>query len=71
MFWDNISENYPDTIISIIVGTTLGYIFYWLLVNNVIYKGPDSAEIAKNIYQYNGKKYILESKVCPCPISLL
>lgn len=55
-------------IINIIIGLILGIIFYKSLFKNVIYKGPNSNIIKKQIYQDkegNCYKFNTESYICP------
>ena len=57
-----------NVIISIIIGLCVGFIIGNMLLKKVKYKGPDSNEIKKNIYEDNKGKYRWNPKVCICPI---
>jgi hypothetical protein len=68
-----IFENNLEIIINILIivsGLTIGIIIGYLLFNQYQYKGPDSNQIAKEVYNdKKGKKYRWVPKVCVCPIS--
>lgn len=56
-------------IIIIIIGLCVGLIIGIFLFKRVKYKGPDSNEIKKKIYEDENGKYKWIPKVCICPIS--
>ncbi len=59
------------SIITIIIGLTIGIIFGFLLFNKYIYRGPDSNIVSKEIYiDNNGKKYKWVPSICICPVNL-
>ncbi len=67
MFENNLSI--ITNIVIILLGLTIGVIIGYLLFNQYQYKGPDSNQIAKEVYiDKNGNKYKWVPKVCICPI---
>ena len=68
MFSDNfeIITNILVIILGLCIGIGFGYYFF----KQYQYKGPDSNEISKQIYNdFLGNKYKLVPKICICPIS--
>jgi hypothetical protein len=57
-----------NIIIAIILGLCVGFLIGSMLFKKIIYKGPDSNEIKKNIYKDDNGKYKWKPKVCICPI---
>ena len=55
-----------DIIINIIIGFIIGIILYIGYICPPIVKGPNSKNIIDKIFEYNGKFYELEPKVCGC-----
>jgi len=60
-----------NNVISIILGFIIGYIIFYIYdKKRIIYHGPNSKNIIKNIYKKNGKCYKLIPKVVICPLHL-
>lgn len=59
-----------SNILIIILGLSIGMGIGYYLFKQHQYKGPDSNQIAKEVYMdENGKKYKWVPKVCVCPIT--
>ena len=50
-----------------LIGLLLGIIVMLIFKQNS-YHGPNSNDIKKNIYFYDGKYYVFKTDICPCRI---
>jgi hypothetical protein len=58
-------------IIKIIIGTIIGLLFgKFLIFKNVVYRGPNSNKVRKNVYKIDDDKYMrFDIEICICPPS--
>jgi len=66
----NNSSNYFNIILSIIIGTILGFLFYSIKFPNINYHGPNSKNIVNKVYTQNNKCYKLIPRVTICPSNI-
>lgn len=56
-----------DVLYSMILGILIGSIIFYLFCRPVSYHGPNSNDVRKKIYNYNGKQYTLTPVMYECP----
>lgn len=54
-------------IIALLIGIILGALLYFLFLNKIKYRGPDSNIIRKKIYKVDNKCYKFKPTIYMCP----
>lgn len=55
-------------VLNIVIGISIGYLFYYNYISPPIIHGPNSAHIVNQIYTINGIRYKLYPRIYPKPI---
>jgi hypothetical protein len=61
-------EESKDIIFSIFIGVVIACIIAFMITGKVIFKGPNSNDIKNEIYNKDGKCYMLMPVIQQCPI---